>query len=126
MPVGRGVCGFAANSTRSSKKWLVHFFDSLREPEGFLPPAPCLFAFFMGIPRPALHGAGMQGQASDILLHANEILRLKDRLNELMAFHTGKTKDQLAKDTDRDNFLSAEEAKTYGLVDQVLASLPKK
>jgi ATP-dependent Clp protease, protease subunit len=69
---------------------------------------------------------GFQGQASDIALHANEILRLKDRLNELMAFHTGKTKDQLAKDTDRDNFLSAEEAKTYGLVDQVLAPLPKK
>ena len=69
---------------------------------------------------------GFQGQASDIELHANEIIRLKSRLNELMAFHTGKTKEQLAKDTDRDNFLSAEEAKTYGLVDNVLAPQPKK
>ncbi len=69
---------------------------------------------------------GFQGQASDIELHANEIIRLKSRLNELMAFHTGKTKEQLAKDTDRDNFLSAEEAKTYGLVDNVLAPQAKK
>jgi ATP-dependent Clp protease protease subunit len=69
---------------------------------------------------------GFQGQASDIELHANEIIRLKSRLNELMALHTGKSKDQVQKDTDRDNFLSADEAKEYGLVDQVLLPSPKK
>jgi ATP-dependent Clp protease protease subunit len=69
---------------------------------------------------------GFQGQASDIALHANEILRLKDRLNERMAFHCGKEKAQIEKDTDRDNFLSADEAKEYGLVDAVLLPQPKK
>ena len=65
---------------------------------------------------------GVQGQASDISIQAKEILRLKDRLNEILAKHTGKAVDDIEKDTDRDRFLSADEAKTYGLVDQVVAS----
>ncbi len=65
---------------------------------------------------------GVQGQATDISIQAREILRLKDRLNEILAHHTGKTVEEIAKDTDRDRFLSAEEARDYGLVDQVVAS----
>ncbi|MDP1558790.1 MAG: ATP-dependent Clp endopeptidase proteolytic subunit ClpP [Nitrosomonas sp.] len=65
---------------------------------------------------------GFQGQASDIAIHAKEILYLKDRLNEIMAKHTGKTKQVVEEDTDRDNFLSAEESVKYGLIDTVLAS----
>ena len=64
---------------------------------------------------------GVQGQASDIALHAKEILRLKDRLNQILASHTGKDLQTIEKDTDRDYFMSAEEAKVYGLVDQVVA-----
>lgn len=62
---------------------------------------------------------GFSGQVSDVEIHAHEMLRLKRYLNELMAGHTGKSLDQIAKDTDRDNFMSAEEAKKYGLVDTV-------
>lgn len=62
---------------------------------------------------------GFSGQVSDVEIHAHEMLRLKRYLNELMAGHTGKSIDQIAKDTDRDNFMSAEEAKKYGLVDTV-------
>ena len=65
---------------------------------------------------------GFQGQASDIEIHAKEILFLKGRLNEIMAHHTGKTMDVIEKDTDRDNFLSAAQAVEYGLVDKVLVS----
>ena len=65
---------------------------------------------------------GVQGQASDISIQAKEILRLKDRLNEILAKACGKSVDALGKDTDRDNFMSAEEAKNYGLVDQVVQS----
>src|SRR5438093_4630569 len=65
---------------------------------------------------------GVQGQATDISIQAKEILRLKDRLNEILAKHCGKTVDGIGKDTDRDNFMSAEEAKSYGLVDQVVQS----
>jgi ATP-dependent Clp protease protease subunit len=65
---------------------------------------------------------GVQGQATDISIQAREILRLKDRLNEILAKHTGKSVDALAKDTDRDNFMGADEAKAYGLVDQVVQS----
>jgi ATP-dependent Clp protease protease subunit len=64
---------------------------------------------------------GVQGQASDIALHAKEILRLKDRLNHILAHHTGKDLKAIEHDTDRDYFMSAEEAKHYGLVDQVVA-----
>ncbi len=63
---------------------------------------------------------GFQGQASDIEIHAKEILYLKGRLNELLAQHTGKSISEIEKDTDRDNFMNAEEAVTYGLVDEVL------
>lgn len=65
---------------------------------------------------------GVQGQASDISIQAREILRLKDRLNEILAHHCGKTLETIEKDTDRDRFLSADEAKAYGLVDDVVKS----
>ena len=63
---------------------------------------------------------GFQGQASDIEIHAKEILYLKQRLNQMMAKHTGQKLEQIERDTDRDNFLSAVEAVEYGIVDQVL------
>src|SRR5215469_1174931 len=65
---------------------------------------------------------GFQGQASDVEIHAKEILYLRQRLNDLMAKHTGQSVEQIARDTDRDNFLSADESVKYGLVDKVLAS----
>ena len=67
---------------------------------------------------------GFQGQASDIEIHAKEILYLKGRLNELLAQHTGKSVGEIEKDTDRDNFMNAQEAVTYGLVDEVLRARP--
>ncbi len=63
---------------------------------------------------------GFQGQASDIDIHAKEILKMRDNLNKIMAKHSGKTVKIIARDTDRDHYLSAKEAKTYGLVDQVI------
>lgn len=63
---------------------------------------------------------GFQGQASDIEIHAKEILYLKQRLNQMMAQHTGQKIERIERDTDRDNFLSAPEAVAYGIVDQVL------
>jgi ATP-dependent Clp protease protease subunit len=65
---------------------------------------------------------GVQGAATDISIQAKEILRLKDRLNEILAKHCGQSIDAVTKDTDRDRFMSAEEAKSYGLVDQVVLS----
>jgi ATP-dependent Clp protease protease subunit len=65
---------------------------------------------------------GFQGQASDVEIHAKEILYLRAKLNEIMAKHTGQSIDRIARDTDRDNFLSAEEAMQYGLVDRILTS----
>jgi ATP-dependent Clp protease protease subunit len=65
---------------------------------------------------------GVQGQASDISILAREILRLKDRLNEILGKHCGRKVDELARDTDRDRFMSADEAKEYGLVDHVVQS----
>ncbi len=65
---------------------------------------------------------GVQGQASDISIQAKEILRLKDRLNEILANHCGRGIEDIARDTDRDRFMSAEEAKEYGLVDEVVTS----
>ncbi|MBS0212821.1 MAG: ATP-dependent Clp endopeptidase proteolytic subunit ClpP [Proteobacteria bacterium] len=64
---------------------------------------------------------GFQGQATDIEIHAREILSLKAKLNEILATHTGQSVDTIARDTDRDNFKSAEEARAYGLIDQVIA-----
>lgn len=63
---------------------------------------------------------GYQGQASDIDIHAREILKIREQLNEMLAKHTGQTIKTIAKDTERDNFMSAEEAKSYGLIDAVL------
>jgi ATP-dependent Clp protease protease subunit len=63
---------------------------------------------------------GFQGQASDIAIHAKEILALRAKLNEIMAYHTGQPIDRIERDTDRDNFLSAQEAADYGLIDKVL------
>ncbi len=65
---------------------------------------------------------GFQGQASDIEIHAKEILFLKGRLNDIMAKHTGQKVETIEKDTDRDNFLSADQSVEYGLVDKVLTS----
>jgi len=63
---------------------------------------------------------GARGQASDIEIQAREILYLKERLNHLLADHTGQPVENISRDTDRDNFMSAEDAKAYGLIDQVL------
>ena len=63
---------------------------------------------------------GVQGQASDISIQANEILRLKDRINDIIARHTGQLLEKVVKDSDRDYFMSADEAKAYGLVDEVI------
>ena len=65
---------------------------------------------------------GLSGQASDIEIHAKELLKIKQKLNELMAEHTGKRLAQLEKDTDRDNFMSADDAHKYGLIDQLINS----
>ena len=67
---------------------------------------------------------GFQGQASDIEIHAREILKIKGQLNSLLAHHTGQSLERLEKDTDRDNFLGAEEAQEYGIVDAVLRQRP--
>ena len=63
---------------------------------------------------------GMQGQATDIKIHADRIIRIRQTLNEILAKETGKSVEQIAKDTGRDNFLSAEEAREYGLIDKVI------
>ena len=65
--------------------------------------------------------AGFQGQASDIDIHAQEILKLKNRLNQVLANHTGQTMESISKDTDRDNFMGGEEAVEYGLIDSVIS-----
>jgi len=64
--------------------------------------------------------AGFEGQATDIEIHATEILKIKSRLNEIIANHTGKTVEQVRADTERDKFLSPDEALEYGLIDQIL------
>ncbi len=65
---------------------------------------------------------GMQGQATDIKIHADRIIRIKHTLNEILAKNTGKPLDQIERDTERDNFMSADEAATYGLIDKVITS----
>lgn len=65
---------------------------------------------------------GFRGQASDIEIHAKNILRIKDRLNKVLAHHTGQDLETIVKDTDRDKFMMADEAKEYGLVDHVIES----
>jgi ATP-dependent Clp protease protease subunit len=64
---------------------------------------------------------GMQGQAADMEIHAREILYTRDRLNEILAKHTGQSVDRIKNDTDRDNFMRAEDAVSYGLIDKVLS-----
>lgn len=63
---------------------------------------------------------GVQGQASDILIHAEETIKIKNKLNKLLSHHTGQPEEVIAKDTDRDNFMSADRARDYGIVDKVL------
>lgn len=69
---------------------------------------------------------GIQGQAADISIQAKEILRLRDKINELLSKHTGQTLDKIQKDTDRDYFMSPQEAKDYGLIDEVIISTKTK
>ena len=69
---------------------------------------------------------GFQGQASDFDIHAKEILNIRDKLNNILAFHTGQEVEKIQKDTDRDNFLSAEDAVEYGLIDKVLSNRETK
>ena len=68
---------------------------------------------------------GAQGQASDIDIQAKELLRMRDQLNGILARHTGRTLDEIARDTERDYYLSGEEARDYGLVDVVSAERPR-
>ncbi len=68
---------------------------------------------------------GMQGQATDIQIHAERIIKMKQHLNEILAERTGQPLDQVMADTERDNFMSAEEAKAYGLIDEVITSRKK-
>jgi ATP-dependent Clp endopeptidase proteolytic subunit ClpP len=70
--------------------------------------------------------AGFTGQASDVEIHAKEVLKMKDQLNRIMAHHTGQPIEKIHADTDRDFFMSGEEAKAYGLVDEVLQGLRAK
>jgi len=65
---------------------------------------------------------GFQGQASDFDIHAREILSIRDKLNKILAYHTGQPLEKVQQDTDRDNFLSAEDAVSYGLIDKVLTN----
>lgn len=68
---------------------------------------------------------GYQGQATDIEIHAKEMLLVREKLNQILANHTGKKPDQIMKDTERDNFMSAEESYKYGIIDKVLSDRPK-
>jgi ATP-dependent Clp protease, protease subunit len=68
---------------------------------------------------------GFQGQATEIDIHAREILKIRERLNEIMAKHTGQPLEKISLDTERDYFMSAEEAKRYGLIDEVITRPPK-
>jgi ATP-dependent Clp protease protease subunit len=68
---------------------------------------------------------GIQGVAEDISIHAREILKLRDKINEILSVHTGQTLERIQKDTDRDYFMSAQEAKEYGLIDEVIIGKKK-
>jgi len=68
---------------------------------------------------------GFQGQASDIAIHAKEIMEVRERLNKILADHTGKSMEDIQIDTDRDNFMNAETSVEYGLIDEVMAQRPK-
>jgi ATP-dependent Clp protease protease subunit len=79
----------------------------------------CAFSIWMMIHQPL---GGYQGQASDIDIHAREILSIRDKLNKVLAHHTGQPLEKIQQDTDRDNFLSANDALSYGLIDKVLSN----
>ena len=68
---------------------------------------------------------GFQGQATEIDIHAREILKIRERLNDILAKHSGQALDKIAQDTERDYFMSGEEAKTYGLIDEVIVRSPE-
>ena len=68
---------------------------------------------------------GIQGAAEDISIHAKEILKLRDKINEILATHTGQSLDKIQKDTDRDYFMSSQEAKEYGIIDEVIIGKKK-
>ena len=68
--------------------------------------------------------AGMEGTATELEIHAKEVIRVKRTMNEILLKHTGQTLDRLERDTDRDNFMSSEEAKAYGLIDNILERIP--
>jgi ATP-dependent Clp protease protease subunit len=74
--------------------------------------------------QPLIGGGGLQGQASDLDIHAREIVRIKDELNQLIARHTGQPLERIERDTDRDFYLSPEEAIEYGLIDGVIETTP--
>jgi ATP-dependent Clp protease protease subunit len=78
------------------------------------------------IHQPEIHG--LSGQATDIQIHAREIARLKDRLNEILAKHTNQPKEKIERDSDRNFFMSAEEAKAYGIIDDIIVRVdePKR
>jgi ATP-dependent Clp protease, protease subunit len=68
--------------------------------------------------------AGMEGTAADLAIHAKEVLRIKQRMNEILIKHTGQSLERIHADTDRDNFMLSEEAKAYGLIDHILEKMP--
>ncbi|MEQ6290472.1 ATP-dependent Clp endopeptidase proteolytic subunit ClpP [Vogesella sp. GCM10023246] len=74
------------------------------------------------IHQPLLYGGGLSGQVTDIEIHARELVKTKALMNELLAKHAGQSVEQVQADTERDNFMSAEEARVYGLIDKVLSS----
>ena len=81
------------------------------------------------IHQPAIGGNGVQGQATDIKIMSDNIVKTKKRLNEILAKNTGRTIEEIYRDTERDNFMSAEEAKEYGIIDSIISrsvSLEKK
>jgi ATP-dependent Clp protease, protease subunit len=69
---------------------------------------------------------GFQGQATDIEIHAREILRMKETLNKILSFHTSQSLEKIQTDTDRDFFMSGDEAREYGIVDEVISSIKER
>ena len=68
--------------------------------------------------------AGMEGTATDLEIHAKEVIKVKKKMNDLMRHHTGRSLEEIERDTDRDNFMTADESKNYGLIDGVLERIP--